>query len=104
MTSTWWAETAPVVPPHNTMAGASSASWRPPSTDTAVQPTSVPGASSVCTEDGDVLQCPLVGSGHEQHRQVGRFAEALEQLAHHLAGGLGGERVLREGGGEGHGS
>ena len=40
--------------------------------------------------------------GGEQHGEVGLGRHRLEDLAEHLAGGLGGDRVLGEGGGEGH--
>ena len=71
------------------MAGCSSTSRAPPSTDTAVAPTSVPGCSDGPNGGGDVLQGAGVGRGDEQHGQVGLLAELLQHLADDLAGGVG---------------
>ena len=50
---------------------------------------------------GDVLQRAGVGAGHEQHGDIGRGAERLEDLPDDLADGLRGEGVLAERRGEG---
>jgi hypothetical protein len=43
-----------------------------------------------------------VWRGHEEDGEIGFGSDAIENLADHLAGGMRGERVLREGGGKRH--
>ena len=51
---------------------------------------------------GDLGHEPEVRRGDEQDREVGLLADLLQDLAHHLARGLGGQRVLGDGGAEAH--
>ena len=51
----------------------------------------------------DVLEGAPVSVGDEDHGDIGSAAaEGLEDVADHLTGGVGGERVLGERRGEGH--
>ena len=60
------------------------------------------GWSTAATAADDVLEGAGVGPGGRDHHQVRAFADGLEHRAGHLAGGLGGHRMLGQGAGEGH--
>ena len=65
-------------------------------TDTAVAPIRTAGCRTVADGGGDVLECAGVGGGHEDHRQIRRVAELLEDLADDLTGRRGSARGCSE--------
>ena len=92
----------PTRPAHRLMAGVSSISWPVPTTDSAAHPTHGQRMEHRLHRADDVLQRPGVGTGGGHHHQVRTLADRLEHGAGHLAGGLGGHRVLGQRAGEGH--
>ena len=83
------------------MAGVSSTSRPVPTTDSAAQPTTASGCSTVATV-ADVLQGAGVGPGGRHHDQVGPFAEASSTAPDTSPVACDGHRVLGQGAGEGH--
>ena len=94
--------TGPVVPAQSDSAVVSSTSWPRASSDTAVEPIKRARPQDGLHGPDDVLERAGHRRGGEEHGEVGLRRHDLEDLAQRLAGRLGGDRVLGEGGGEGH--
>ena len=74
----------------------------PDSTADAVAPMNASGRSNVVTAAAMSSRAPVWCAVANRHGEVGLGPEIVEHSADHLADGLGGHRVLGEGGGERH--